>query len=164
MVIMSRFALVGILEDIEVKSLEESNKNIDILLTIDSKPLYAEISRIAKNLRHPDMKVGTMSSTEQIMQVTNKIFNKVCEQLSICPGPTLLVICLPDLGANEISTRWALEDNLKNYPDVGAIIVYCRYLFRFLYWYINNSAKPTKRLDNTHISYLEGILGKPTIV
>jgi len=33
---MSRFALVGILEDIEVKSLEESNKNIDILLTIDS--------------------------------------------------------------------------------------------------------------------------------
>jgi hypothetical protein len=56
-----------------------------------------------------------------------------------------------------------LEEHLRKYQDVGAVVIYCRYRFRVVDWYINSFAETKKRLDNAHINYLEGMLGKKAI-
>lgn len=156
--VMCRFAVKEVIKDIDFKPKEGSSRTVDIQLSICEEPLYVEVSRMNKNLRNPQQRIATMSPSEQITQVNNKMWEKgkLGSQLEICQGPTLLVMALPERGANQFSAKWAMEEGLNSFPSIGAVLISDTHRFINAELYINSNS--IKQPNKNQLSFLKSFL------
>ena len=137
------FAIDSKLKDIEVKVKPETGTTVDASIIIDDRSILVEATLISRRLGGRE-KVGVLSLDEMKKQIEKKLSVKTKrrKQFDLAKVPTILIIALPEFGADLTTSRLYIEDcfNSKEYKKLSSVIIADSYLFKNGYIIYNRHA------------------------
>ncbi len=154
-----KFKADGVLKDIDPKIIEGKESRADALIKVNDRDILVELTTITKEVvtHYSDsVEVFTIPVERLVYQVVSKIKGKAETQLSIAEKPVILIISLPQgIGVDQLTARWAVEENITNYSKISSIIISDSYRFKYGAWYFNGNAEfELNEEEKTYISNL----------